>query len=430
MSPETINSQFLLECAREQWLAGNWRWLSNLCPEIYQVRSDGADLALFAAAGNLQLGNTKVARQHLSFAQKFGRDEKDLAHILIAGVHSSLGQAASLCEQPERAQNHFEKAAQFGATGSVASSSFDKNIQCNIAKDISSAAFAQPLLRPVGTAHNFYIGLEKQKSTEKFPFLLIDSKSLPRSGLHYLKNTLSKIFGDCFSFCEWYQEPGCCRQSPCSYTGFASHAQETGNIRIRLLKSHDFALDDPIYPTGEHLTRLVLLRDPLYILTSWFALEQLIRYKDILAQNGIMINKIWISHEKEVLQSAYKILDSCFEDPSKASTVNWLNEKIRYISAFLRKWLDPIHNNTPNNTKIIYYDQISMYVQELVEAYQPYAYGDISERINYSMSNEKKKFKKRDDAFEAPFLKLENYIKSNSLLFTLAAQEVIKNHPI
>lgn len=440
----------LLERARTQWQFGDWSSLASIDGDALQHRPDRAKLALLAAAGRLQNGSTDEARQFLHLAKDWGISKKLISQVLIAGVHNSLGRAAALSTRQDRAQLHFEKAIQIGAPGSAQKLLVDVRTkheldtlgllpgsqgrlqQCQALSRLVEQSEAMrepetPQLRPTSAAHGFYLKLGQQQEKNPVPFLLIDSKSLPRSGLHYLKNTLSKVFGEHFSFCEWYQEPGCCKQSPCTYTGFASHAQDTGSLRIRLIKSHDFALDDPIYPTSPHLQRLILVRDPLYILTSWFALDQLAAHKDLLAKSGIIINKIWLAHEKEVLQPAYQLLDQHFNAPSAAVLGDWLQQKTQYIAGFMKKWVEPLRDQSSDGTKIVHYDQINAYIHGLTEAYRPYVSAEAAERIGSAARIASQQFKKRDAALSAPSEKLGIYLKENSILFSQATDSLMRS---
>jgi hypothetical protein len=279
-------------------------------------------------------------------------------------------------------------------------------------------------LRPVSKSNTFYLNLPEQKFNSSAPFLLIESKSLPRSGLHYLKNTLSKIFGEHFSFCEWYQEPGCCKQSPCSYTGFASHAKENSSLRIRLIKSHDFDLKDPIYPTSPHVRRLVLVRDPLYILTSWFALDQLNEHKKLLADNGIIVNKIWLSHEKEVITPAYQLLDEHFIEPTLEKLTAWLEAKSQYISGFMKKWVTPVDPMPNNNNKLVVrYEDINQYVAKLANEFKPYLTQDVLPSLDQGLEHLNRQFSKREEPFKAPASSIAFYIESHAELFKSAAKK-------
>ena len=141
--------------------------------------------------------------------------------------------------------------------------------------------------------------------------LVLDVKSVPRSGLHYMKRTFERILGSAFSFCEWYQEPGCCRRMPCIYSVEDAGAAGTGSLRM--LKSHDFDLDDPVYPVTPGLRRLILTREPIFVLTSNWFLQSLDRNKELLERNDIRLSKIFYLHEPAMLQKAYNLLE--MDDP-------------------------------------------------------------------------------------------------------------------
>lgn len=110
----------LLECARTQWQFGDWDSLMKLERDTLQHHPDRAKLALLAAAGHLQHGNTQVARQFVQLAKDWGCSKKLISQILIAGVHNSLGRAAAVNGESQRALQHFESAiAAGGAVGEI-----------------------------------------------------------------------------------------------------------------------------------------------------------------------------------------------------------------------------------------------------------------------------------------------------------------------
>lgn len=108
----------LLERARTQWQFGDWESLVKIERETLQHHPDRAKLALLAAAGHLQQGNSNIARQFTRLAQDWGCSKKLISQILIAGVHNSLGRAAAINGQGQRALQHFENAIAIGAPAS------------------------------------------------------------------------------------------------------------------------------------------------------------------------------------------------------------------------------------------------------------------------------------------------------------------------
>lgn len=436
----------LLERARIQWQFGDWQSIAQLSLDTLQHHPDRAKLALLAAAGRLQTGKDDEARQYIRLAQDWGVSKRLVIQILIAGVHNSLGRMAAIGGRPQRALQHFHNAISIGTPGSaidlVASARAKHELEAlglipgsqgrlqqlqasaDLVEQAGKPVNAAATLRPVSDAHEFYLKLSRSRGRQSLPFLLIDSKSLPRSGLHYLKNTLGRIFGEHFSFCEWYQETGCCKKMPCTLTGFATYAQESRQLRIRLIKSHDFELDDPNYPTTPHLRRLILIRDPLYILTSWFAMDQLESNRTTLAQHGINVEKIWLAHEQEVLDPAYRLLDERFEPPPLAQLTEWLEKKSQYIIGFMDKWVKPGLEQPDSQTQVIRYEDINHYIKSLADEFGPYMTSERRVTFRQEMKLTERRFKKREDPFRVPSEKLSYYIKSHSAIFEAAANNI------
>jgi Flp pilus assembly protein TadD len=108
----------LLERSRTQWQFGDWESLAKLERDTLQHHPDRAKLALLAAAGHLQQGDSQAARQFTRLAQDWGCSKKLISQILISGVHNSLGRAAAVSGQAQRALQHFQSAIQAGAANS------------------------------------------------------------------------------------------------------------------------------------------------------------------------------------------------------------------------------------------------------------------------------------------------------------------------
>lgn len=448
--PEVVPyDENLLERARTQWQFGDWQSLVGLDRGSLQHHPDRAKLAMLAAAGRLQTDQTAEARHYICLAQDWGASKKLISQILIAGVHNSLGRAAAISNQQHRALQHFENSIAIGAPGSakslIANARARSELETmgllpgsqgrlqqyqalvNIDKQFDNPGNTNtPSPTPISEAHTFYIKLGRTHEDKPIPFLLIDSKSLPRSGLHYLKSTLSRVFGEHFSFCEWYQEPGCCKRMPCALTGFATHAEQTGNLRIRLTKSHDFDLADPIFDTNRYLRRLVLVRDPLFVLTSWFALDQLDAHKAILAKNGISINKIWLAHEKEVLKPAYDLLNEYFNPPSLKQLTKWLENKSQYIAGFMGKWLKPLLAQSENYVQVVCYEDVNHYIGSIATEFKLHLPDTEVEAIEEAVRQAERQFKKREDPFYVSSINLSDYIRSNKMLFKKVANELVE----
>lgn len=100
----------ILEQARTQWQFGDWDSLCNLGRETIQHHPERAKLALLAASGMLQTGCVVAARQFITLAQDWGISKKLLVHVLISGVHNTLGRLYLAKGEDGRAINHFEDA--------------------------------------------------------------------------------------------------------------------------------------------------------------------------------------------------------------------------------------------------------------------------------------------------------------------------------
>jgi hypothetical protein len=108
----------LLERARTQWQFGDWHSLASLDRDNLQHHPDRAKIVLLAAAGRLQIGQDAEARQYIRLAQDWGCGRQLISQILISGVHNSIGMAAAVGAQEQRAALHFESAIRVGAPGS------------------------------------------------------------------------------------------------------------------------------------------------------------------------------------------------------------------------------------------------------------------------------------------------------------------------
>ena len=108
----------LLEKARIQWQFGDWQSLAQLQQDQIEHHPDRAKLALLAAVGRLQISADAEARQYVRLAQDWGAGKKLVSQILIGGVYNSLGKAAALGGQKQRALGHFEQAVGIGIPSS------------------------------------------------------------------------------------------------------------------------------------------------------------------------------------------------------------------------------------------------------------------------------------------------------------------------
>ncbi len=118
--PQTVvpYDEHLLERTRTQWQFGDWHSLTQISRETLEQHPDRAVLALLAAAGHAQDGDSTASRQLVRMAQEWGCPPRLVRQILISGVYNSIGRAAAVAGQTARATQHFQGAI---ATGSPSS---------------------------------------------------------------------------------------------------------------------------------------------------------------------------------------------------------------------------------------------------------------------------------------------------------------------
>lgn len=100
----------LLERSYEQWHQGNWIGLTALKIDSICHHPERAKLALLTAAGHQQLGNRQATLEFVRLAQNWNASRYLITKILCAGVHNTLGRAAALGHDEQRALNNFQKA--------------------------------------------------------------------------------------------------------------------------------------------------------------------------------------------------------------------------------------------------------------------------------------------------------------------------------
>jgi hypothetical protein len=205
----------------------------------------------------------------------------------------------------------------------------------------------------------------------KIPALqLVESRSLPRSGHHFLRHLLEQACGEQFSYCEGYQEPGCCRSSPCSVAAYWHYARDHQQPHLRLLKSHDFKLTDATFPPPPAMVRLVQVRRPLELLASWLELEQLTLNRELLQSASIALERVFLYHEAEVLEEAWRVIDERGTVMTAEEAQAWLAEKVSYVQAFLQKWLPraqpfPFGGRVSGGTYVLRYGDLERSAQIL-----------------------------------------------------------------
>lgn len=112
------HDEHLLDIARTQWQFGDWQSLAAMKSDGLQHHPERAELALLAAAGQLQINQIDLAMQFIHMARDWGCSSESIARILAAGVHNSLARAAFCTGDPVRAYRNFESAILLGACDS------------------------------------------------------------------------------------------------------------------------------------------------------------------------------------------------------------------------------------------------------------------------------------------------------------------------
>lgn len=107
----------LFERARTQWQFGDWESLARIDQESLYHHPQRASLALLAAAGHQQTGNTEATREFTRLAKEWGASRKMISQVLIAGVYNTLGKASALCGQQQRAIGHFQESLRTAGDG-------------------------------------------------------------------------------------------------------------------------------------------------------------------------------------------------------------------------------------------------------------------------------------------------------------------------
>lgn len=250
----------------------------------------------------------------------------------------------------------------------------------------------------------------------------LDCKSLPRSGLHFLRNTLSKVIGEGFSFCEWYNEPGCCRKMPCA---FIPSGGLSSSLHCRMVKSHDFDIQDPAFPTAENAKRLILLRDPLYILTSWWTLQILQVNSKILKENNINVQKIFYLHEKELLARAHRLVAQHGYFPNEVELHDFLQEKSKYIIDFSNKWTrnDALYGS---NYHILRFQDIPNFILDFLRSHDNSLSVEQKTRVDYFEKHMSRGLKIRSNPFSGPSERASEHLSKYAEMFQYFVKEILE----
>lgn len=408
-----------LDRIRRQWEFADWAEIGLLSPEDLKALPDRAELALYAASARIHLiGTDRVARRLVKLAKEWGCDSRTMASVLVSSIYESLGRAAGVSGDEDRALSAFEKAIAIGAPGS------DAELLARARLDTNKDWLGH---RPEA-ACNARQGLDVDAEVfhESIPFLLLDSKSLPRSGLHYLKEALARLLGTRLSFCERYQVPECCGTFPCTLIGSdVDDARNDRVFRLRLTKSHDFRLTDPVYKCTRNLRQIVLVRDPLFILTSWFALEQLNLYQDELQRQEISHQEILLTHKRSLLDAAYRILDEHFREPDPDDVMKWIIDKSRYIVGFNSKWIALPDERSEAAPHVVQYDQIDKFIVELLDEYREHLSVEARAAFDGFRTHASNDFRMRSNPFDVQSRAVSDCLVKYAHLFRKGAAGIM-----
>jgi hypothetical protein len=105
----------LLQRVLTQWQFGDWQSLAQLDLSTLQHHPDRAALALYAAAGQQQIGDMDLTRRFMRMAQVWGCEPIHIKRVLISGLNNSLGRVAAELGQKHRSHQHFEMAIETGS---------------------------------------------------------------------------------------------------------------------------------------------------------------------------------------------------------------------------------------------------------------------------------------------------------------------------
>lgn len=115
-APASIDLQ-LLQRVVTQWQFGDWQSLVQLDIATLQNHPDRAQLALYAAAGQQQIGEMGLTLRFIRKAQVWGCEPILVKQLMISGVHNTLGLAEAKLGNFERSNEHFKAAIDLGTPG-------------------------------------------------------------------------------------------------------------------------------------------------------------------------------------------------------------------------------------------------------------------------------------------------------------------------
>ena len=432
----------LVEQSYTWWLLGEWAPLAALTESQLEADPQRGFLTALSAAALAQRGEIDAARQRLNQAMLWGCGTDLALRLMASGLAHTLGGLAGRLDRPERAADHYRTAMEIGAPGNDAAllaemrrmrqsappaagtalppgrtGKDDKDAKED--KDAKDDRAESDRPAPSLSAYNRYATLPTGG-----PFMLLETKSLPRSGLHYMKGSLERLVGRGFSFCEWYQEPGCCHRTPCAMTAYAETALKDRRPVIRMIKSHDFRLADPDTRPQGALRRMILVRDPVYILTSWWLLNLFHEHAPALRTAGLTEAQLYYNHDKATLAAAYRTIERRFDaEAARDGLDRWLDGRCRYIREFTEKWARSTRRHDSPAQRILRYEDMADEVLRLMRDLGPLA-PDQAERVDAFAAETD--FRNRKSPYAGPVPGLTAFLEAESGRFAAAARRIAR----
>jgi hypothetical protein len=186
-----------------------------------------------------------------------------------------------------------------------------------------------------------------------------------------------------------------------------------------MIKSHDFELLDPVFPTNSVLRRILVLRDPVYCLTSYWSLQVIEHNQDLLKAHGINPVKVYHLHEKPVLQMVYGLIDSLGSVPCEADLVDFLRNTKNYMLGFIHKW-----GRCVPKESIVRYEEVKDFAMSLIESLAPRLPADAQHRFENWKDRPENQFHARSSPFLTDSRRMSEHLSQHAELFCRFAEEI------
>lgn len=101
-----LYDEALLDVCRTRWQLADWDRLADIDPDNLLHHPQRARIALLVAAAHWQLGQTQQAQRHMQRALDWGASRRQIAQVLISGIHHSLACAYMTVGELDDAKRH------------------------------------------------------------------------------------------------------------------------------------------------------------------------------------------------------------------------------------------------------------------------------------------------------------------------------------